>query len=152
MKVVINVDYGGFGLSHKAIMRYAELKGITLYSWLEDFIIENYGKDILKKSWEEIEKVVPYISYTRVPREEYKKVYRECSNKGDFTESNSLYFSDTDIERNDPILVQVVEELGEEANGKHATLKVVEIPDDIEWYIEEYDGCERVAEKHRTWE
>ena len=31
MKVVINACYGGFGLSEKAVMRYAELKGLTLY-------------------------------------------------------------------------------------------------------------------------
>ena len=31
-KVVYNNCYGGFGLSHAAIMRYAELKGITLYT------------------------------------------------------------------------------------------------------------------------
>jgi len=29
--------------------------------------------------------------------------------------------------------------------------KVVEIPDDIEFVIEEYDGIEWVAEKHRVW-
>jgi hypothetical protein len=28
---------------------------------------------------------------------------------------------------------------------------VVEIPDGIEWSIQEYDGLEWVAEKHRTW-
>jgi len=56
-----------------------------------------------------------------------------------------------DIERNDPDLVSVVEELGEKANGPDARLKVVEIPDYVEWYIEEYDGCEHVAEEHRRW-
>lgn len=60
-------------------------------------------------------------------------------------------FYDRDTERNDLILVAVVEELGEAANGKYAKLSVVEIPDDIEWEIEEYDGVEWVAEKHRTW-
>lgn len=53
--------------------------------------------------------------------------------------------------RDDPVLVQVVEELGPEANGSHSDLEVVEIPDDVEWQIEEYDGKEWVAEKHRTW-
>jgi hypothetical protein len=28
---------------------------------------------------------------------------------------------------------------------------VIEIPDDVEWEVEEYDGLEWVAEKHRTW-
>lgn len=26
-----------------------------------------------------------------------------------------------------------------------------DIPDDVEWEIEEYDGLEWVSEKHRTW-
>lgn len=29
-KIAYNARYGGFGLSHAALMRYAELKGITL--------------------------------------------------------------------------------------------------------------------------
>ena len=47
--------------------------------------------------------------------------------------------------------IQVVEELGEEANTPASKLKIVEIPDDVEWEIEEYDGIEWVAEKHRVW-
>ena len=58
---------------------------------------------------------------------------------------------DWDIPRNDPILVQVVEELGKEANDMCAYLEVIEIPDDVNWYIEEYDGLEHIAEVHRTW-
>lgn len=53
--------------------------------------------------------------------------------------------------RSDPILVQTVEELGEKANGSCAKLKVIEIPDDIEWEIDEYDGMESVRECHRSW-
>lgn len=55
------------------------------------------------------------------------------------------------IERNDPILVQVVEMLGEAADGEYAELSIVEIPDDVDWQICEYDGNEWVAEAHRTW-
>ena len=56
-----------------------------------------------------------------------------------------------DIERNDPDLVQIVEEMGEEADGTFARLKVVDIPDDVDWQIHEYDGVEWIAETHRTW-
>jgi hypothetical protein len=49
-------------------------------------------------------------------------------------------------------LVEVVEKLGEAANGGYAQLKVAEVPDDIEWAIDNYDGVETVHEAHRTWE
>lgn len=55
------------------------------------------------------------------------------------------------IGRANPKLVKCVEELGEDASGLYATLKVVEIPDNIKWQIERYNGLEWVAEKHRTW-
>ena len=54
-------------------------------------------------------------------------------------------------DRADKDLVEIVETLGAEANGYAADLKVVEIPDGVEWYVEEYDGREHIAEKHRTW-
>ena len=61
------------------------------------------------------------------------------------------YFDDREIPRNDPALVEVVEVLGEAANGFAANLKIVEIPEDVEWCVEENDGREWVSEKHRTW-
>ena len=56
------------------------------------------------------------------------------------------------IERNDLCLVRVVEELGAKANDRCADLKIVDIPDDVEWYVHEYDGLEAVYEKHRVWD
>lgn len=56
-----------------------------------------------------------------------------------------------EIPRTDPLLIQVVAELGKNASGGCASLKIVEIPDGIDWEIEEYDGREWIAEKHRTW-
>ena len=53
--------------------------------------------------------------------------------------------------RSDPILVGVVEELGERASDFGSELLVVEIPDGIDWQIENYDGWEWIAEAHRTW-
>jgi hypothetical protein len=54
--------------------------------------------------------------------------------------------------RTHPLLIKVVEELGNEASGELSELKIIEIPDDIEYEIEEYDGIEWVSEKHRRWE
>lgn len=60
-------------------------------------------------------------------------------------------FSCHEIDRSDKDLVDIVESLGALANGSCAELKIVEVPDDAEWHIAEYDGMEHVAENHRIW-
>ena len=131
MKVVKNVCYGGFRLSHAAVMRYAELTGLALYPFIDDR--ENlranphpwYGKT---------KPILGLIHY--------------CTKKK-YSDKNS--FNPVCIDRTDLALVKVVEDLGKEANGKHASLVVVEIPDDVKWEIDNYDGMETIHEKHRTW-
>lgn len=55
-----------------------------------------------------------------------------------------------DIKRDDPRLIEIIEKLGDEASLT-GDIKVIEIPDDVkDWYIEEYDGIEWVAEG-RKW-
>ncbi len=49
-----------------------------------------------------------------------------------------------EIERDDPTLVQVVEEMGEKANGACADLQIHDVPSGSLWRIDEYDGNERV--------
>jgi hypothetical protein len=116
MKVVINRCFGGFGLSHEAIMKYAALAQI-------DMIAVEKDKTSTMLPWEY------YVG----------KV------------SDETYWSEYDISRTDPSLVKVVEQMGADANGFAAELKVVEIPDDILWHLCEYDGIEHIAEDHRTW-
>ena len=55
------------------------------------------------------------------------------------------------IARDDVNLVAVVEELGPDANGDFAELRIVEIPWSVDWVVQEYDGQEWIAERHRTW-
>ena len=68
-----------------------------------------------------------------------------------------------DIKRDDPALVYAVQKLGKHhkpgTNHGNALdvytcedLKALQIPDDVEWVVMEYDGSEWIAEKHRTWE
>jgi hypothetical protein len=52
--------------------------------------------------------------------------------------------SDYEINRTDPVLVQVVEELGDEANGMCSKLKIVELEKGALYRIEEYDGFENI--------
>lgn len=129
MKVVKNDDYGGFGLSPLAVMEYAKLKGIELFVY-----DDNYNR---LYSLEQMEKELYVLYYTK----EFD------GNRY----ANESFFSERDIERNDPCLVEVVEKLGEKANGRFAKLVVVEIPDGIEWEITEYDGWESIEEVHRSW-
>ena len=64
---------------------------------------------------------------------------------------NDEPFHRRDIERTDPALIQLVEE----TNGKCCNLgelRVVEIPDDVEWEIFSWDNSrEEIHEKHRSW-
>ncbi|WBX80155.1 hypothetical protein PD280_21570 [Virgibacillus salarius] len=74
-------------------------------------------------------------------------------NPDGFFGSNYSFNFDRDNEklRSNKDLVEVVEELGDKASGKFGELKVVEIPDDVDFEIKEYDGLEHIAEVHRTW-
>ena len=62
-----------------------------------------------------------------------------------------IFFYDGSIDRTDSDLIAVVEELGDEANGMFAELEVVEIPDNIDWEIDDYDGYETIEEVHMSW-
>jgi len=53
--------------------------------------------------------------------------------------------------RLNPELIKCIEELGEKANGFCSELKIIEIPDNIDWYIESQLGVESIHEKHRMW-
>ncbi len=56
-----------------------------------------------------------------------------------------------EIPRDCSILVRVVRSLKTLANGSGADLRIVEIPDDVKWEIQEVDGMERIREKSRSW-
>lgn len=54
-------------------------------------------------------------------------------------------FYDRDIPRDDLALVQVVEELGDEAGDNFSYLVVEELAPGTRYYIDEYDGMETVV-------
>lgn len=58
---------------------------------------------------------------------------------------------DGGYDRTSEHLIKAVETLGEKANGSSASLRVIEIPDGIDYFIDEYDGIESVHEQHRSW-
>ncbi len=79
-------------------------------------------------------------------------VYKEFGIKWD---GYGHLYKDADgkeVERTDPRLIAAIEKLGEEASsGCLAKLEIVEIPDDVEWEMDDYDGIETVHELHDSW-
>jgi hypothetical protein len=88
------------------------------------------------------------IPYTLVSREDRHSTERY----GPIIIVNGKHWYDKDINRDDPVLVALVKELGKAAAGEHARLKVVRIPANVDWQIDDYDGKEWISERHRTWE
>jgi len=140
-EIVINACFGGFSLSHQATMRYAELKGIKLYFWIDDITKKVYGK----RATEENPDIDIFLHYSTIPINDEAHYH----SLGKFANDN--YWSDRDLARDDPILIKVIKELGPKANGKCAELKIIEIPMGIKWQISEYDGNETIEEKHKSW-
>lgn len=134
-KVVINRCFGGFGLSHEAILLYAKLKGITLYwddskSWTTDYYL------VPVEEWEKVDS----IRWSNLTFEQ-----KEWKNK-------NYYYLAGNVKRDDPTLIEVVETLGSKAaSASLSQLAIVEIPQGVDWYIHDYDGMESIQENHRSW-
>lgn len=127
-KVVYNACYGGFGLSKEAIQRYWEIKGQQV--WIEDI---QWGCTVwLVPPEERLEQKFgeKYTAMSRDERVAYNQAY------------SAQFWYDRHVDRHDPALVQVVEELGDKANGKYAKLRIAEISGP--YRIDEYDGFESV--------
>lgn len=138
-KIVINNCFGGFGLSIEAEDLYAEKAGFKIYRYTQTKYKFRDGADLYERYNGKGSDL-----FAHTVKKDLGDSFAEFPNYDD-------YWSSRDIKRDDPILIEVVEQLGEKANGQCAKLGIVEIPDDVDWVIEEYDGNEHVAENHRTW-
>ena len=137
MKVVINRCFGGFSLSRQAVRRLAQLHNRPCY------FFEDGGRGG-KTRW--------------IPLDDDDKAYCafafDVPNPQDQPQETLFkqhYIDSRPDNRTDPLLVRVVEELGEAASGDLAQLAIVEIPDRTDWELDDYDGIETIHEKHRSW-
>lgn len=129
MKVVINGCFGGFGLSEKAYEALIE-RGVLCVGYNSELDSDR-------------DKTAPviYDNTLATPGD------HDMSFMGRYWEG---YYRDYD-HRCDADLVAVVDALGDDASGPMAELYIVEIPDDVKWEIDDYDGVETIHEVHRSW-
>lgn len=153
-KVVWNACYGGFSLSPLAIKMIYERKhpGEKIYFYVQT----GYGFDRADRMdvFEKIENPEErtdagghdiYCS----PKDFGDKVIIPHPKRYEVCEETELYqvciYSHWELERHDPDLVAVVEELGSKrSSGMCAELKVKDIGDSS-YHIDEYDGFETVV-------
>ena len=144
-KVVINTCFGGFGLSYEAVKELMRRKGMECYAYSQRWDGQHFD-DVYTRT--DNGTLAFYFSKDlgdRLSEDEITAAFKtdayfRCS---DYDFNDSL--------RTDPDLVAVVEELGKKANGSAASLCVVEVPSNVDWYIHEYDGSEGIEENHRSW-
>lgn len=156
MKIVINKCHGGFSLSPKALKAYAEAKGKPCYFFEHHY--KNAESTYTPIDLEQIHKHDWFVVAFTVPDPmQYmdKGKWSEMSpeeRKAFNNRYDEISLSDYQIDRTDPDLIKIIETMGSaEASGRVSELKIIEIPDDVDWVIDEYDGLEWVAERHRTW-
>jgi len=144
MKIVINTCYGGYSISPLALKELARRKGRECYFFTNDYV---------QISTEEAENSFLCSAYSVDNPQNYKLNERDAD--GSYRSANEraekISLSGIVDNRCDPDLIAVIECLGRKANGKYAALKIVEIPDDIKWQIDDYDGIETIHEAHQVW-
>lgn len=151
MKIVINTCFGGFSLSGAALRRIAELQGRECY-----FFNYQIRESRYIPITEDANATLGFTAFDIPnPNEIFGKQDWYLMSAEEREVNSTLYkkhiIDNRPEDRTDPLLIQVIEELGSKGNGRHAKLSVIEIPDDVEWEIDEYDGVETVREVHRSW-
>ena len=142
MKIVINTCYGGFGLSPRATELYLNKIGKECFFYKQTKFKHKDGvNEYTKISLEEAKRFSFYSTCTKDLGETCNKI-----------NNDSYWYYSFYEDRSNKELIETIEELGEsESSGQHASLEIVEIPDGIEWDIDEYDGVESIHEIHRSW-
>ena len=130
MKIVINTRIGGFDISAEALCELIsqDCEYVSSYEWTS------------RLSYEE------WINF--------ENGFEKELNSNRLKKDNIIFFYDDNYNesRTDNCLIQTILKLGKNANTQYSELKIIEIPDDVKWYIHCYDdGTEEIHEEHRVW-
>lgn len=141
MKVAYNACFGGFGLSPKATILYAERKGIKLYPYSCSRGITYFRED-------DVTDVKGFVDFLTEDLGEEVPHAVFCKSEYFYYQS----FRESDDIRADPDLIAVIEELGEDkASGRFASITIIDLPDGSAFEIDRYDGKERVVPVRGDW-
>jgi len=144
-KVILNKCFGGFDVSPKAYQLYAIYKGYScLYKYQFTSTYTYFQNKIVYKLVDLFDECLGCY----VTKYFGKEISETEASKEDW-EKHILYLGADN--REDDILIKVVEELGDEASGRFGELIVVEIPDDLDYIIDNYDGIETLHARVETW-
>ncbi len=150
-KVIINKCFGGYGFDPFTVQKYAEAKGIRLYWYKWDHMVdvgtlkEYMVKTPFEKIMEDDSLHIGYHAFTRDMGDTHIRDWRDenCC-------TDEFYIKNDDASRTDPVLINIIEKYGNQnVHGCHAPT-VIEVPDGVEWVVYEYDGLETLHEKHRV--
>lgn len=140
MKIVVNSCFGGFRLSERAVEMIMSRKMGSCFKYAQT-------KYDFQDGFNE------YVRYEERPPKPFLVSYYCVRDLGHVVNRlpDEVIWDEYGIRRDDPDLVNTVEELGERANTGVSRLEVVEIPDGVEYEIVGYDGLESIHVKHRVW-
>jgi hypothetical protein len=156
MQIVVNKCFCVFSLSALAVKRLAELNNKPFYLFKTAF--KNGNSYNVPVEIDEADNNLFFSAYTVPNPDEYMAISNKDWHKMTDAEKkehnrkwDEISLTARPEDRTDKLLIQVIEELGDKANGSCAELKIIEIPDDVNWQIDDYDGLESVHEVHRSW-
>lgn len=133
MKIALNLNHRSFKLTDNQILELASRKGVVLYPNFND--IQTVWWIVPQEQW------IPLACWEDIMEMDSEGTTRYYSYLNDNT------WDSYKLPRNDPDLLYVIE------HSKEPCARIVEIPDDVKWYIDETTGgLEIITECHRMWD
>ncbi len=141
MEIAVNKCFGGFSPSMRAYREYLKLKGKKSFFYKQT-------KFDFKDEKEE---------HTRIDNIDKKESgLFSCYSKDFGKKTNKLdgryfvYLRDDKL-RIDKDFIKVVKKLKKKVNTSVSDIKIIKIPDGIDWEIDNYGGVESIHKEHRSW-